>query len=364
MLSDPTTELLVRLRPGATRSLLLVSLAQGVFLTLIAVFVAAFGDPLLAAVCGVVAVVALRNAWHVGRVVRLGRLGAALLPGAHWRPVEVTVLRRSLYGSDLGVVVDGVTVPFRVVGLVAAHRVVVRRTGRAWLVDGGAVAAIRVEGSHEAYPATRLPKAPAARPVPKAETGDPIAIWARLLAARAWQPVLPLTVVVLPSVFVVGVLDSDGLAGLVTVLVMAVLIGAVAARTWYRVVDRRLPGLVAAGGWLPVSASVAPWSPRRDSSAKTTAALRYADGTTAEVALPNAMTDLLGAVHDTGGAWVAGRVEPGRFVAVGYPGYPMVAVGRVTTVGHVPVGSDVAAGSSASSGSVAAPLGDASGSQA
>ncbi|WP_147460141.1 hypothetical protein [Actinokineospora cianjurensis] len=352
MLSDPTTDLLVRLRPGATRSLLLVSLVQGTFLTLLAVSVAAFGDPLLAAVSGVVALVAVSNAWQVGRLARLGRLSAALLPGAHWRPVEVTVLRHSMYGSDLGVVVDGATVPFRVVGLVAAHRVVVRRTGTAWLVDGGAVAAIRVEGSHEAYPATRLPKSPRQRPVPRLETGDPTAIWARLLAARAWQPVLPLAVVVLLFVFFVGVLDYGWVAGLVMVFVMTCLVGAVSARTWYRVVDRRLPGLVAVGGWLPVGASVTPWSPRRDSSAKTTAALRYADGTTAEVALPNAMTDLLGAVHVTGGAWVAGRIEPGRVVAVGYPGYPMVAVGRVTTVGHVPVGGDAAVGSLVSPGDV------------
>ncbi|GLW81262.1 hypothetical protein [Actinokineospora globicatena] len=328
VLGDPTTELLVRLRPRASRAVMRSQVVLSALLLALLVFAVVDGDPVLATLLAATSLFSLWSLYHVWRLVRVSRVSAEILPGADWRPVDVAVHGAHPTGADVVVTVDGVAIPLHVYGLTLPFRAVLRRTGKAWLVDGGSVAAIRIEGSHEAFPATRVPKA---RPARKSEDADPTAVWARGLASRAMLIVLP---------FVAGVVTILGLTAfaqlhlfaVVTCLVLVVVVfGSRTVRYGHRWIDRQLPGLVAKGGWLPVGATASRWTPRVDSTTTTNLVLRLTDGAVAVLELPNAAADLLGTIHDTAGAWVAGPLTPGRVVAVGYPGYPLLAAGKVVS---------------------------------
>ncbi|MBM7772643.1 hypothetical protein JOD54_002847 [Actinokineospora baliensis] len=325
VLADPTTDLLVRLRPRAEREVLRSPVFLTVLLAALTVFIVMYGNILLAVLPGVFCLLNLGVLSYLWSLVRSSRRGAALLVDAYWRPTEVTVLRGSSISTDLSTPSGAL----RVLGLSTAHRPVLRRTGRAWIVgpDSSGDAAVRIEGSFEAYPAVRLAKAPAPGPVPKAETTDPTLLWAKNLSARAWllaSPAVGLLVGVLAFVA-----DVDLLVLLVITLVVVLGLALGQVKNLHRWIDRKLPRLVAAGGWVAAGATLSPWTPRVDSSAETSVALRLDSGVVATVALPNALTDLLGAIVDTGGVWVAGTIAPGNTVAVGFPGYPLVAAGTV-----------------------------------
>ncbi|GLW95877.1 hypothetical protein [Actinokineospora globicatena] len=328
VLGDPTTELLVRLRPRASRVALRVPVVLSVVLLAFTVFIGVFGEPVLAAFVAVSLLISLWSLYQVCVLVRVSRVSAEILPGAEWCPVDIAVRGAHSLGADVVVTVDGVEVPLRVYGLTLPFRAVVRRTGKAWLVDGGAVAAIRIEGSHEAFPAVRVARA---RPARRAEEADPTALWAKGLAGRAVRLVLPLVagLVVVMSLIVIG--DLHLLTVLICLVLVVVVFGSQPVRHGHRWIDRRLPGLVARGGWLPVGATASRWTPRVDSTTTTNLVLRLTDGAVAVLELPNAAADLLGTIHDTAGAWVAGPLTPGRVVAVGYPGYPLLAAGKVVS---------------------------------
>jgi len=91
----------------------------------------------------------------------------------------------------------------------------------------------------------------------------------------------------------------------------------------------RLPELVEAGPWTVVQASPRPWTARMDDTAVASVMIRLADGRMLTADLRSAPVDLLGTVWDTGTLWFAGEPEPGKTMAAGYPGYPLLAVATI-----------------------------------
>ncbi|SDH93896.1 hypothetical protein SAMN05192558_103189 [Actinokineospora alba] len=254
--------------------------------------------------------------------------GKRLLAEQAWRPVSARVVRAGRWWLGCRIeVTDGDSVGVLLVtGLTRAHAAVIARTGSVWVVgDVMGVAVVRVDGSHEPWQA----KAPRWTRSPRlfAAGQDPTMMLARRIqramslqwANLAWLPIfVALGVWAFP--------DRPWVVVAWVLLFAAVMIAAVAFRLHRHPMLHRLPELVEAGPWTPVQASLRPWQARTDDTAQASAVIRLADGRTMTADMRSASVDLLGTVWDTGTLWFAGEPEPGKTMAAGYPGYPLLAV--------------------------------------
>ncbi|MGQ0842032.1 hypothetical protein [Actinokineospora sp.] len=212
---------------------------------------------------------------------RWSTYGRALADTRPWRRSTARVASRRWWPAV--VEVDDVGV-LRVIGMPSAHRFLIARTGAVWVAgpDAAGWALVRVDGSHEPFLA-RLVRGPR-RIAALSEAPEVTERWARSLRARAFGRL-----------------------------------------------DRRLPALVAAGEWTRVDAVLGPWRTRLDGTARAHGAIRLADGRVMAVTMPRAAVDLLGTVWETGALWFAGTPEPGLTLAAGFPGYPLLAVARLSS---------------------------------
>ncbi|WP_436495612.1 hypothetical protein [Actinokineospora sp. HUAS TT18] len=112
------------------------------------------------------------------------------------------------------------------------------------------------------------------------------------------------------------------LAGAMTIVICVVI--------RHRFASCRLPWLIDAGEWTRVEVRVSRWEARQDLTVDTHLAIRRADGAILSARMRAATGDLVTAVAETGVLWVAGEPAPGRTVAVGYPGYPLLTVARIS----------------------------------
>ncbi|GAA3011630.1 hypothetical protein [Actinokineospora diospyrosa] len=329
-LSDPTTATLHALRRALDwrKVLPLVNVV-------LAAVVAWYGNHALGstAVTGLLLVlgaVSLAQGVYALRVRQISLRNVGMLREQPWTSVDIQVLRGTTGITDLRV--EGATTALRVFSLTAAHRAVLRRTGRAWLVgpDAEGVAAIRVEGSHEAWPARVLSTVPAQRPVPAPDKVEPTARAAAVRSKRITMALVFLPVFLLYALYTATMFGGFELLLFLIGLTPALLVGLLLVAIRHRLADRRLPALVRAGGWVQVEATVHSRAQRADATAEAHITLRRADGSAVAVVSRNAPVDLLGAITDTGVVWVAGTVETGQTIALGFPGYPLVAAAKVT----------------------------------
>lgn len=267
----------------------------------------------------------------VARRMIFSRLSARkrLLAERAWRPVSARVVRAGRWWPACRIeVTDSDAVGVLVVrGMTRAHSAVIARTGSVWLVgDIGSLAVVRVAGSHEPWLAK--PSHRSRSPKPMAGESDPTMLWARRLrraTLSSWSLVgcLP----ILGAAVGVWAFPDRRWEVLVAALFTAgVLIAALAFAIYRHPMLHRLPELVEGGPWTAVQASLRPWQARMDDTAEASAMIRLADGRTMTADMRSASVDLLGTVWDTGTVWFAGEPEPGKTMAAGYPGYPLLAV--------------------------------------
>ncbi|GLZ42679.1 hypothetical protein [Actinokineospora sp. NBRC 105648] len=332
---DPTTEVILSGHRSRHRWLRLgPMLVLQVPLYSIALVLLVIGGRTLAAsvAWAVVLVGSLVASVLVWRQIGWVPRGAELLTTQAWRPVTTRVVRVGWESTVVEIEENGAFVPLTVRGLPPAHRAMISRTGRAWLVGpAGALCVFRVDGAHAFWPAVvrTRPLRPAAvvEQVSAAEVS-------RRAAARARLDVLGPLAVLVPSTPLGGVflttVSPFNVPGAVMWLAMVVLAGVLLLlQARYRWAGLRLPGLVEAGEWVAVSALLGPWRARLDGTAEATAVLTLPDGETRTARLPGASVDLLGTVWETGALWFAGQPEPGTTRAAGFPGYPLLAVAKI-----------------------------------
>jgi hypothetical protein len=340
-LDDPTTALLLTgmaRRITANRHLgffLLVSLAIAVG-TSLPDGTAARPASAYSAVVGVAAAL-LVLAWMVKTQLPLGRwLRSArrLLAAQAWRPVPATVISRRVV--EVGA--DGERWQARVAGpLPDAVRQVITRAGRVWLVgpDADGWLSLRIDGWHEPLPGRRQDPVIMSVPGQSAPVTDVDPVtgsWAAYLARaeRRWLWALTLG----PALGLTGsrAMISGSVWGVVVqAAILAVLVAVAVAQRWRLWRDRRmLPGLLQAGPWTKVSAALRPWEAKPSGLANARGTMWLSDGGTVEITLREASVDLLGTMWETGAVWVAGEPVAGKTVAVGFPGYPLLAVARLS----------------------------------
>ncbi|WP_170224551.1 hypothetical protein [Actinokineospora cianjurensis] len=261
-----------------------------------------------------------------------------LLPGSHvfwrplalrrlgtepWRAVPARVLRAGRRSAVVEVTDDGDPVRFTV-WIDPAHLAMV--TDTVYLVRGkGDRAVVRVPGSREPFPAkvSRRPVTPVEIPaVPVTQR------WAEELRDRV-RRVYAQAAVALGVVLIIAEITTPSLVTALIWLGFTLIVGlAVATTTRHRALDLRLPALVDSAEWLPAEADLGPWLAQHDGTVPATATLTFDDGTVRVVVMPAASVDLIGAISDSAELWITG-IE-GR-VAVGFPGYPLLAVGEVVS---------------------------------
>ncbi|GAA3011624.1 hypothetical protein [Actinokineospora diospyrosa] len=239
-----------------------------------------------------------------------------------WRPAPARVLRGRRATAALEVVVDGEPVVLDA-RIDPAHLAMV--TDTVWLVPvEGPAFLLRVPGSRELFPARR------GKPV-EATAVAPVEVTER------WALSLRGTLLSVAGQFgwgaglaaVLGAVLLGPVAAALTLLSVVVIAVPVLALTLrHRLSDFRLPGLVRTADWVRAEAQLSPWRSRRDGTASATATLTLPDGTIRTATMPAATVDLLGAVFDSSTLWIGGTT--GR-VAVGFPGYPHVAVADLTS---------------------------------
>ncbi|HEU5473943.1 MAG TPA: hypothetical protein VFV67_25130 [Actinophytocola sp.] len=258
----------------------------------------------------------------------------AALPAQAWRPVPAAVVGRRVLEPGAG------TLPghLRVTGLHEAERQLIARTGRIWVVgpDRRGWLTVRLDGTPGLYPARLVrPRTglPALTSRPSGTTGtaadDPVtnalAVWRRrCLGGWLGIAVLPILVVA----FAPGRVDR-------WLLVVALVVGLslpmiVPARPRWFLATSRLPRLLRAGAWTRVAVTLRPWEIRLDGTANATGTVQPDGGACLDISLPLATTELLGTMWRTGTVWLAGEPDPGRTVAVGFPGYPLLGVARLS----------------------------------
>jgi len=274
-----------------------------------------------------------------------------LLEDKAWRAVAVTSARDGVL--ELG---DGTRV--RVWGMPAAVRDVVARTGRVWLVgpDTPGWLALRVDGLHTPWPArvtTRGPadaggvRLPAAGPTgvvdglwsdptttdrrlaPVSPLADPMVAWVRHLSSRQWGD-LAFTVVWAAGLVLVVVLTSAAQVWLVP-LAAVVGLGAVARSAWRLRAVHRVAALLHTGQWQRADATLPSWEAGHHGRGDGTATARLTSGERFTVDLRAVHLDVLANTSQTESIWIAGTPAHGRTLAVGFPGYPVLATARFTT---------------------------------
>ncbi|GLW95879.1 hypothetical protein Aglo03_66950 [Actinokineospora globicatena] len=238
-----------------------------------------------------------------------------------WRSVPARVLHHGRWKAVIEVVDTTGTPVVLTVRIDPAHLAMI--TDSVLLVIGRSEwAVLRVPGSRELFPAKVRGPFPAGEAVDLSGT-DVTGRWAQVLRDRLlWNFLqIPVTFAVLLVFWWASTISLVWFASCAVLLVLLVVL-----LSRHRFSDFRLPGLVRAGEWVRVDAALDPWKARRDGTASATATLRFADGTTRTAELSAATVDLLGAIFDNSAVWVAGT---GDHVAVGFPGYPLVASARL-----------------------------------
>jgi hypothetical protein len=273
--------------------------------------------------------------------VRFGRWlprGRRLLTTQPWRSVPA-----KLVGPRVLEVRSGDQDWHLRVRLYDAVRRVIARTGRVWLVgpDDRGWFALRIDGAHAPWPARRTRSrggrevtwsAPSTTPT---AAHDPVsASWAATVARLARLGLLPY--VALAAIFV---LLSIGLAwgthlvivwvvfGLICVTPCLVLLAIRVRRT--RDLRRLIP-LLSVGPWQRVRAELHSWKFQEKGYTNVTGTVFLDNGVRLSLFLPSANADLLGNIWETGTAWFAGEPTPGKTMAVGFPGYPVLGVARLS----------------------------------
>lgn len=248
--------------------------------------------------------------------------GAALLRTRGWRPAQARILRAGRPSFTSLVECDGELV-LRVGRLSAAQHALIARTGRVWVVgpDDKGWASVRVDGSHVVFAARRA-KAP--KEVPVNAEGDVTALTAAWMRFGATAH-LRFLAAVLAWMAVMVALDVrwTHMAGLVGVLAV------VTVRRGSAFVDRRLPALVSAADWCELPVSMNPWFWREDGTSTAEGVVGLPDGRSLALRMPNATVDLLGTIYERGTVWFSAVPESGKTVAVGFPGYPLLAVATI-----------------------------------
>ncbi|HEX6353528.1 hypothetical protein [Actinophytocola sp.] len=237
-----------------------------------------------------------------------------LLAGQPWRETPVRVL------NTIGTVLyldNGEYVLVRV--LPAAAREVIVRAGRVWLVgpDAKGRFAVRVDGSHTAWPAKRIRPVTGTAALP---THEPIAAMAARVLVERMRP----------------------MAGFFPVLAVLYLVMAVFSTTydgewwWYPfaaffvfltvmfwVSYRQLKRLRPTEPWTRAQASEPSWRVRGNGTATGTVVLDFPDGRRVTAHLDRAPLDLFVNVRQEKALWIAGNG------VVGFPHYPSVALARL-----------------------------------
>ncbi|SER61611.1 hypothetical protein [Actinokineospora terrae] len=256
--------------------------------------------------------------WFPGSSLRWAHPALGLLRAQPWRVVPARVLRGGRWSAVVEVV-DRVPVELSV-WIDPAHLAMI--TDTAYLVRHGEQAVLRVPGSRAMFLA-RARGPVAAVEVPAVRVTER---WARVLRERIL--LLPVQGALLVGALLLGVWLTDPPARLVVAMagcyLLIAVVGLIAVS--HRLADLRLPALVDSAQWTRADAALGPWKARRDGTAEAKVFLRFEDGAMRAVAMSAASVDLLGAVADSSELWTTGT--EGR-VAVGFPGYPLLAVGEV-----------------------------------
>lgn len=297
------------------------------------------------------AVLALAGFWGAaalmfGAAVRIySRVGRGLfrarrlLAGEVWQPV-----RAESAGGDTVKILDGTNPgPVRATGIPDAVCQVIGRTGRVWMVgpDDKGWLVIRIDGSRTPWPARRVGSysPPTVRPPETRETtgtaaDEPVTeAWAATVVRRArrqYRGFLVSVVVVLAMGPAMGVvLGSVGWSVVLTLYFMGVLTADL--DIWRRLRDQlALPRLLRAGPWSRVEIELDSWVAAPTGEADATCMAVLGDGRAMLFALRAASLDLLATMAETRSVWVAGEPERGRKMAVGFPGYPLLGVARLS----------------------------------
>lgn len=227
---------------------------------------------------------------------------------------------------------------------------ILARTGRIWLVGpdengnalicsaGTVVGVTKVTVITDEMP-TVTPVIPEqVAPVGLATAGDDVILAKTNLTARRFL-LISASAMALMLILVLGVLglvltshsESHRVEGVVSVGVVATfltynVISIVRSIRSMRWVDR----LLAAGPWTSVPMTLPVDTKLQERSVKVRGRATLPDGTTVAVRL-KANYRLVANIAATGLLWVAGEPAPGRTVAAGLPGYPMVVVAHFGT---------------------------------
>lgn len=248
---------------------------------------------------------------------------AALMWTRPWRPVTARVVRAGRPTFTSVVECDGDTL-LRVSNLTAAHHALIARTARVWVVgpDDKGWASVRVDGSHVVFPARQVS---ASRRTSAVEAGDVTALTAARMRVRS-SFFLRCSLAVVLWLIAMGV---SGAPWLSMVGITAVPVYLLVRQGQAAFIDRRLPMLVADADWRELPVSMNPWFWREDGTSTAEGIVRLPDGRTLAARMPNATVDLLGTIYERGTVWFSAVPESGKTVAVGFPGYPLLAVATI-----------------------------------
>ncbi len=331
VLANPTTAMMVELRARLLQPMWYRVFWVAVFLAAAVADAVMHGLGLGPLYFFAAAVITTKTAVLMRRERKRFEHDSELLANAYWKPAAARVIHGAGLVTKLWVALGSDWVPVQVKWMTGMHRAVLRRTGRVWLVgpDERGLVLVRVEGSHYPFSGSVLTEVPAERPADKKEPTDPTVAAARNAAQSLTVLGMQLLGVLVFTLVVANSGDEFDLPVFVGV------VGTGWGILFFRLYQawrpgnlRQLPGLVAEANWVRVGVVVDPFEPRRLGAATATATVR-SDGDVSRIVLPHAGVDLLGTMHETGVVWISGPFRGGGPVAVGYPGYPLVAAARV-----------------------------------
>ncbi|PPK61087.1 hypothetical protein V5P93_001602 [Actinokineospora auranticolor] len=254
---------------------------------------------------------------------------AVAMDRSPWRPVRARLVRAGRLSAVVEVADGAGFAPVRVLLFTRAHQVMVNRVGTVWLVGPErGWSFLRVAGSHSFFPARPLRHSPGGTPVAAVEEHEVTRGVARTLRSLTLLPTLQIPLMVPVSYLAsipIGALDWWPIAATSTALAVVGVLVPLRLK-WGNV---RLPAMVDDGPWVRVPAHVTPWRVRPDGTATATVALHFDDGAKRTATLPAAGVDVLGAIWSTGSLWFIGSPDPGKTVAAGFPGCPLLAFAKI-----------------------------------
>ncbi|WP_146108409.1 hypothetical protein V5P93_001603 [Actinokineospora auranticolor] len=331
--ADPTTAAVLGVhvaRANKIRRLRWAAVGSSVMMT-VAIVLLLIGDSYATAAYSAVAVIAITigNAQNLRAAGTDGWIPAAVAAMAQqpWRPVTARVVRARPWSTLVEIEDQGTFTPLRVRGLPSAFRAMISRTGTAWVIGPhGPWTFLRVTGSHTFWAAN----APRRTPSPGAlnERVDGAEVHRRL-ARHLGIPVVTVLLVAF-ALLGMGFLVSVSWPGAwIAYLLYVLLISAIALRTErHRLVNSRLPRLIADAHWTRFPVRLEPWQLNAKGMTRATAHFEV-DGTHRTALLPAATADVLGAATQEGALWFAQAPETGKTVAVGFPNCPLLAVAEI-----------------------------------